>query len=184
MAFDWRFKVFAPEVDAIRKEGLLFAADVLSGAPKRWLSVLGPSGIGKTLMNRDIMRFLERHWTRIITRRHDDGSTSGRSPQIAHIIPSRDLDTFQAPRDFASNFDLVYVEDIGAGHGLDKGAGAVTKSRLAELLQLRTGKWTLLDANLYRGDVANQLDPRIASRLRRDGSVCIEIPDTVPDFNG
>jgi hypothetical protein len=181
--FPWRFKAHHPELEAVQREALLFAADVLAGRPKRWLSLLGPSGIGKTLTNTDLLCFLERHWTRIITRCHEDGSTSGRTPQIAHIIPARDLDTYTAARDYAA-FDLVYVEDIGAGQFGEKGAGAVVKSRLAELLQLRTGKWTLLDANLHRGEIAEQLDTRIASRLRRDGSVCLEISDAVPDFNG
>lgn len=182
-AFPWRFVAYHPELEAVQREALLFAADVLAGRPKRWLSLLGPSGIGKTLTNTDLLRFLERHWTRIVTRRHEDGSTSGRTPQMAHIVPARDLDTYTAARDYAA-FDLVYVEDIGSGQFSDKGAGAVIKSRLAELLQLRTGKWTLLDANMHRSEVSTQLDSRIASRLRRDGSVCLEISDEVADFNG
>ena len=48
-------------------------------------------------------------------------------------MPARDLDTYTAARDYAA-FDLVYVEDIGAGQFGEKGAGAVIKSRLAELL--------------------------------------------------
>ena len=111
-----------------------------------------------------------------------DGTRSGRTRQHAHLIPALHLDSFQAPRDYAA-FDLIYVEDLGSGAGLgDKGSGAVLRSRIAELLQLRTGKWTLACANLSRAEIAEKLDPRIASRLARDGSVFLEIPPEVPDF--
>jgi hypothetical protein len=58
----------------------------------------------------------------------------------------------------------------------------VLRSRIAELLQLRSGKWTLLCANLTIEEVASRLDGRIASRLRRDGSWLVKIGDEVPDF--
>jgi hypothetical protein len=98
------------------------------------------------------------------------------------LIPTLHLDHYQAPRDYAA-FDLIYLEDIGSGAGLgEKGSGAVLRSRIAELLQLRSGKWTLACANLSRAEIAEKLDPRIASRLGRDHSVFIEIPPDVPDF--
>ncbi|WP_395753794.1 hypothetical protein [Prosthecobacter sp.] len=89
-------------------------------------------------------------------------------PGEEHALPS-DLHDFRAARDYAK-YDVIYIEDIGSGATLDKGAGAVTCSRIAELLQLRSGQWTLLDANLYRREIETQIDGRIASRLKRDGS--------------
>ncbi len=100
---------------------------------------------------------------------------------MAHLIPAVDLEDFRAARDYAK-YDVIYIEDIGSGATMDKGAGAVLRNRIAELLQLRSNRWTLLDANLYRGEIEKQLDGRIASRLKRDGSWMIEIPDEVPDF--
>lgn len=144
--------------------------------PRRWLSLLGPSGVGKTHILKQALRFLETpgRW-KVKTR------TGERSPQVAHIIPAVDLTDYTAARDYAK-YDLIYIEDIGAGATQDKGAGAVTRSRIMELLQLRSGKWTMLDANLMRRDIASQLDGRIASRLKRDGSWMVEIPQEVPDF--
>lgn len=66
--------------------------------------------------------------------------------------------------------------------GTGAGAGAVTRSRIIELLQLRSQRWTMIDANLYRGQIATQLDARIASRLKRDASWLCEIPQEVPDY--
>jgi len=147
--------------------------------PRRWLSLLGPSGVGKTHVLRQALACLQSavgrgHWS-IPT------NTGWRGPQIAHIVPAVDLHDYRAARDY-SRYDLIYVEDIGSGAALDKGAGAVTRSRIAELLQLRSNRWTLLDANLYRKEIDSQIDGRIASRLKRDGSWMVEVPQAVPDY--
>lgn len=170
-----RYQIYHPLLAPIPAEAARFCDDVLSNRPPRWLSILGPSGIGKTFINRQICRRLG-DWWKVTT------ETGRRRPWIAEIVPASDLGDYKASRDYAKA-DLVFVEDIGAGSG-EKGPGAVTRSRIAELLQLRSGKWTLLDANLYRAEVAELIDPRIASRLKRDGSVLIELPADVPDFNG
>lgn len=174
-----RFEVFHPALVEMPAAAARFLDAILRPSERPfWLSYLGPSGVGKTLLCRQICALAARPgWWKIRTR---DGH---RGPWIAHIQPALDLQDWRAPSDFAKA-DLVYVEDIGSGVGLDRGAGSVLRGRIAELLQLRAGKWTLLDANLYRADIASQLDPRIASRLRRDGSVLIEIPATVPDYWG
>lgn len=160
----------------------IFCSAALNGQEPRWLSFLGPSGVGKTHLMKQVLKFLRAHWSLQVRNVWPDGSRSGRTRQFAHITPAIDLDTYQAAREYAENFDLVYIEDIGSGAG-DKGSGAVIAGRVAELLQLRSRKWTLCDANMNREQIAEKLDPRIASRLRRDHSVCIEISDQVPDFS-
>ena len=161
------------------KEADLFCSAVLSGASPRWLSALGPSGIGKTFLLRQVFRFLHLQgrdglW-KIPT------STGRRSPMVAHIQPGRDLTDWKSPKDYAQH-DLIYVEDIGAGAGLEKGAGAVLRGRIAELLQLRSNKFTLICANMTVGALADHFDGRIASRLGRDKSVTIQFPADTPDF--
>lgn len=152
-----------------------FCSAVLRREPlRRWLSVLGPSGVGKTLILKQALACIRQHW-RIKT------ATGWRGPEVAHVIPAEDLTDYRAARDYARH-DLVYVEDIAAGAAHDKGAGSVTRSRVMELLQLRSGKWTMLDANLYLTEIEERIDGRIASRLRRDGSWLMEIPREVPDY--
>lgn len=175
---NWNYETYhaglKPVLPAVRD----FCSAVLNREqPRRWLSLLGPSGVGKTHILKQALAFLEEpgRW-RVKT------TTGFRSPQVAHIIPAKDLTDYKAANDYA-RYDLIYIEDIGAGAAnADKGAGAVTRSRIMELLQLRSGKWTMLDANLMRRDIASQLDGRIASRLKRDGSWMVEIPQEVPDF--
>ena len=56
---------------------------------------------------------------------------------MAEAAAELDLADYRAPRDYAG-YDLIYIEDIGARTDLERGAGAVTRSRVAELLQLRS----------------------------------------------
>ncbi len=176
-AWPWKFEVYHPELRPVLAAVQAFCSAVLRREPpRRWLSLLGPSGVGKTHVLKQAFACLRAAW-RLPT------ATGWRGPQMAHLIPAIDLADYRAARDYAA-YDLIYIEDIGSGAALDKGAGAVTRSRVAELLQLRSAKWTMLDANLYRKEIDAQLDGRIASRLKRDGSWLVEVPPEVPDFWG
>lgn len=172
------FETYTEHHELMLKAARRFAYDVLSGNQARWLTFLGPSGIGKTHLLKQTLRFITRHWGKL---RVAEGRY--RTPQIAHIIPAEDLCDYRAPKDYA-RYDVVYIEDIGSGSGLDKGSGAVLRSRIAELLQLRSAKWTMLCSNLSREAVCSDLDGRIASRLQRDGSTLIQITNDVADYHG
>ncbi len=175
-AWDWRFEAYDPGLEPVLPAVKDFCASVLNKSEPKWITLLGPSGVGKTHILTRAFRFLARFMPYIPT------ATGRRIPQCAHIMPSTDLNDYKSPRDYAA-YDLIYIEDIGAGAGLDKGTGAVLRGRVAELMQLRAFKWTMCDANMYRSEIAERVDPRIASRLKRDGSFLIEIPPNVPDFN-
>lgn len=178
----WDYQTYHPSLLPIPKAVSEFCSAVLyRESPRRWISLLGPSGVGKTHILKQAMSCLKAAARAGVWKIQTPNGQRG--PEIAHIIPADDLQDYRAPRDYA-RFDLIYVEDIGSGSALDKGSGSVLRSRVAELLQLRSGKWTMLDANLYRGEIERQIDGRIASRLKRDGSWCVEIPQTVQDFWG
>jgi hypothetical protein len=179
-AWPWAFEVYHPGLQAVLPAVMAFCSAVIRREPpRRWLSLLGPSGVGKTHVLKQALACLSaaaaRGLWKITT------ATGQRSPELAHLVPTVDLDDFRAAQDYAK-YDLIYIEDIGSGATLERGAGAVTRSRVTELLQLRSNRWTLLDANLYRREIETQLDGRIASRLRRDGSWMVEVPKGVGDF--
>lgn len=177
----WEYQPYHNALSNVLPSVQEFVSAIVRKESPRWLSLLGPSGVGKTHILKQAMSSLRRA--------HSRGAwsirtpTGWRGPQMAHIIPAEDLNDYRAPRDYAK-YDVIYIEDIGSGGDMGKGSGNVLRSRISELLQLRSGKWTMLCANLYRGEIEAQLDGRIASRLKRDGSTCIEIPAEVPDFWG
>ncbi len=162
------FDVYHQGILGVMPAVLAFREAVLTKQTPRWLTLLGPSGVGKTMLLKKLFVELAE------TKRWDVCDS-------AHIIPGEDLKEWDAPMHYA-RCKLVYIEDIGSGATGDKGAAAVTRSRVAELLQLRTGKWTLLCANMSISGIAQNLDARIASRLKRDGSTVVEIPAEVPDY--
>jgi hypothetical protein len=179
-AWPWRFEVYHPGLSAVLPAVQAFCSAVIRREPpRRWLSLLGPSGVGKTHVLKQALACLHAASARGLWK--IPLPNGQRSPQVAHLVPAVDLNDFRAPRDYAV-YDLIYIEDIGSGAALDKGPGAVTRSRIAELLQLRSNRWTLLDANLYRGEIETLIDGRIASRLKRDGSWMVEVPQGVGDF--
>lgn len=161
---------------------LRFASDVLVKRRRPvtpyWLTVLGPSGVGKTLLLAQLFRKLANNTERWPIRTRDDGSE--RSADCAHVIPGQDLNDHKAPSYFG-RFDLLYIEDAGAMG--NRGAGAVINDRTTELLLYRPRKWTLIDSNLTLDEFAGNLDPRIVSRLKRDGSILIELSPEIPDYN-
>lgn len=182
LRWGWRFEEYHPSLRAVLPAVQRFCSDALNNRAPYWLTILGPSGVGKTFVLKQAYRYLRAGgdgWPIPIPYRKDG---SERRSTCEHVIPARDLEDYRAAREYAHP-DLVYVEDIGSGAGLEKGSGAVLKGRIAEMLQLRTGKWTMLDANMSRAEIADKIDPRIASRLKRDGSILIEIPADVPDFS-
>lgn len=180
MQWPWRFEVYHPGLRGVLPAVQAFCSAVVQREdPKRWLSLLGPSGVGKTHVLKQAMACLSSAYGRGLWKLPT--KTGFRGPQMAHLIPAVDLEDYKAARDYAK-YDVIYIEDIGSGATMDKGAGAVLRGRIAELLQLRSNRWTILDANLYRGEIEKQLDGRIASRLKRDGSWMVEISDEVPDF--
>jgi len=178
--YPWHYNVHHPAVAPVLPAVQRFVSDVLHARPpRRWLSLLGPSGIGKTYILRQAIACLDR--ARLSGAWKVPTPPGQRGPQIAHLIPAEDLQDWRAPRDYAK-YDVLYLEDIGSGSDLDAGSGRVLRGRIAELLQLRTGRWTMLCSNSTRPDIATTLDLRIASRLKRDESTCLELPQDVPDY--
>lgn len=65
---------------------------------------------------------------------------------------------------------LLVLDDVGAEYGSE-----VLRGKLFDLLDNRLDKWTVITTNLSAGEVAERLDARIASRLRRGNNVLVEV---------
>lgn len=141
-----------------------FAVDFLTRKdPARWLTILGPSGIGKTLIMGQLYRFLKKRRAR------------GHVYTTRHVQAGIDLADYEAPADYGK-MGLIYLEDFAAD------TNPVIYDRSVELLRYRPFRWTLIDCNLSLEELGQRC-PRVASRVLRDGSEVVEIPLSVPDYN-
>lgn len=164
-----------------------FISDIVNDQPPRWVSFLGKSGAGKTMLatwlNRQFKATLdwqinwpatERSKTptnqqgRIIRYRGDyvSWATLARQQREGEY---RILDD-------ACALSFLVIDDIGAEYGTD-----FINSKLYELLSRRENKWTVITGNLSLAEVASRIDARIASRMIRHGSVVVDV--NVTDYN-
>jgi len=142
-----------------------------------WLSLLGTSGAGKTMLAKII---------RTLFSRYVDGSIISETPQeikragggfirwrrLVEWVREGDYRAFEdVSRDF-----FVAVDDIGSEYPTD-----FTRAKLYEMFDASEGKWRVWTGNLSLEQIEQQFDPRIASRILRNNSVVVDVD--VPDFN-
>jgi DNA replication protein DnaC len=138
----------------------------------RWVSLVGKSGTGKTMLAKWAYRALQRskHW---VTRVDDEGDTTFAGmfvswPELADQLQAN------GGRDWMNEMKrcrILVLDDVG--QSVDK-TGFIT-GKLSILLSARVGKWTFITSNLSVGQIAERIDTRIASRLIRDGNVVVDI---------
>jgi DNA replication protein DnaC len=150
----------------------------------RWLTLSGVCGCGKTTLARMAFNAASEFnpgnsalWV------HSGDEYRERTRRPLNVWMH--ADTFAA-RLMGGEFDLpetlgqdylVVIDDIGASKDT---ANAFIASKLSRLAEVRLGKWTIFTTNLTHAEVAAQIDPRVASRMIRDGNIAIRI--TTPDF--
>ncbi len=171
-----------PQLVAARSEALEFcrAMEADQRCAGRWLSLLGPSGTGKTHLAKAVLKvFLaSTKWVAWVPQ-----------PGVVNTFRSHEWVDWRAASDefYSGRFSLVdvmseawllIVDDIGADHD----ARGLAASKLDRILNTRLGMWTVLTSNLSLAQIRERLDARIASRMLRGGSVVCEL-DGVPDFN-
>lgn len=148
--------------------------------PGRWLTFTGVPGCGKTMLARQIFDAAkacnpgEAHavWFGGFGYMTDRSRRPGRVWLTAvdfaeRIRAGRE---FSLPEDLATDY-LVVLDDLGATRD--------TTSYLAEaiyrLCNARIGKWTVFTSNLDATAISSQIDPRVTSRLIRDGNIAHRI---------
>lgn len=164
-----------------------FTLGMLCSRPPHWLSYLGTSGAGKTMLAKWIKGVFRQNldwqidWpateaTKTDSRPHGRIMRHRGGYQTWANV-ARDLRNGEY-RKFDDLCDLTFlvVDDIGAEHGSE-----FVNSKLYELCSRREQKWTVFTANLSLSDIEQRIDARIASRMIRHGSVVVDV--NVPDFN-
>lgn len=176
---DWKFDTFGePQLQKVLEAAQGFCNEIHSDLPARWLTILGSSGTGKSHLSKRIYKWVLDYGCRYT---HDSGARLCRSVKktdwrvAATNIRNGDWDFVEDLK----NCWFLFIDDIGAEH---TGGSGVVKSTLEAILDARMGKWTLQTANMSRQDIADQIDPRIASRMKRNGNVVVTTKGTIDYF--
>ncbi len=168
---DPRWPILKKAFDAV----LEFQWEINKAQPY-WITLCGPSGVGKTMLAKQAQRdFLMR--TRFLTK-----IVRGQLEGNGLIWVSwRELAPLIVNKQFGWLEDIckehyVIIDDLGTGNDPWKEVAAAAD----RIFDARLGKWTLITCNLFLDQVAEQMDVRIASRMQRGGNKVIEID--VPDY--
>lgn len=148
----------------------------------RWLSLVGSSGTGKTLAAKRITRAFSRHCEGLLdeVRLQKVGDRPLRKggflswPDCIECMLERD---YGFMRQACEDWFLV-LDDVGAEH---EKLRELSVSKLFSILNARQNKFTVLTCNFSLQQIAERMDPRIASRLIRHGGVVIDCSGA-PDF--
>lgn len=153
-ALGFRVEGLAPCVDAAHKAVQWWLNDILHGCKerRRWLTLFGRSGCGKSHLALAARGCLRAHGRRVqcwnwavLRERLLGGCCPGLMEQVQGL-------------------PVLLLDDVGAEYlGSDRAAG-VSASLLYRVLEARLGRWTLLTSNLAPAD---WVDVRITSRLYR-----------------
>lgn len=176
-----------PQLKTMRTAAEQFISDVIACGNPHWLSLLGTSGAGKTMLAKTIFRAFKQTMDWKINWPATEKTKTESDPYgriIRHrgdYIPWRRLAQLLRDGEYRIFDDLcalsfLVVDDIGAEYGTP-----FIDAKLYELCSRREGKWTVLTANLSLSDIERRIDARIASRMIRSDSVVVDV--NVPDFN-
>lgn len=143
----------------------------------RWLSLLGTSGAGKTMLSKFVWNWWCTQGRRCLcpvsgaeTWRH--GRWLSWKSFVENSKPSLPHEQWQDLREAW----LVIIDDFGSAHD----PSGYATDLLLGILQSRDKRWTLLTSNLS-AEAVQKRDGRIASRLIRHGSEVVDV--NVIDWN-
>lgn len=132
----------------------------------RWLSLLGKPGTGKTHLAKAIRETVPQIRPRLTCQ-------YWRWIDVVNRLRSGDYGILDHLK---MSVSVLILDDIGAEYKSEFSNGA-----LYDIMDYRIGKWTVITSNLLPADFAAAIDPRISSRLRREGSR-VAMVEHAPDY--
>lgn len=188
-----RFNTFHTLKDAqlirMKHEAASFLDDLLNDRSPRWLSLLGTSGAGKTMVAKIIAKTYrqEKHgeidWNATKATQneyHPHGRFiryRGGFINWGNAINSRMLKgDYEFLEDMCS-YPFFAIDDIASEYEKHR---ALSASKLYQVFESRLKKWTIITGNLSLEQIGVTLDSRIASRMIRDNGVVVDV--AVPDY--
>jgi DNA replication protein DnaC len=148
-----------------------FAGEINHGTP-RWLTLTGESGIGKTMLAREVFRhFMDYSRFEVSydrARNHITGNT-GQFCDWRSFCKDIRSGSFGRIDDLTDDH-FVVLDDIGTEHD----PNGFIASTLDRVCNSRLRKWTLITCNLSLEQIADRIHTRIADRMIRNGSEVFE----------
>lgn len=145
-----------PGVAEMERQAQLFLNDLAhrrGEAVPRWLTFSGCPGCGKTHLARRI-RDIAREQLGFTERSAQMWTVS----RVAEMLRGGDWGVL----DHLAGVPLLILDDLGAEYRSE-----LLTSKLYDLFNRRLGRWTVLTTNLTAQEIADRLDARLTSRLRR-----------------
>lgn len=153
-----------PELVKLVAQCQMWAHSLRNGLPAHWLTLIGPSGTGKTHCAKRLWEWASRR---------SDWSKA----QFLHspvywpefVQQLRAGNAFDLRTDM-KRWPVLFLDDVGA----ERDNSGFAAEELNTLLGCRTGRWTLITSNL---DIASlrHIDQRIGDRLVRGNNRCVGV---------
>ncbi len=150
-------------------ERLVIAAATLGlafkeGEHPRWLTMLGPSGVGKTHIGSRLWRSIgdKVDWTSAVY-----------FPKKIHwpsfVSELRGGDAYERFHDIM-DWPALFLDDVGA----ERDPNGFAAEQLNTLMDRRLGRWTIITSNLSLVQIA-KIDPRISDRMIRKPNIVVDV---------
>jgi DNA replication protein DnaC len=181
-----------PDLVAMKAAALDFCADIQARKPARWLTLVGPSGTGKSMLAYLITRFVAEQacWFKIqgpggdVPMKHQHYFASW--PVMTEEVKDGDFGTVKLLCESEEKWNgkrgatywFAVIDDIGQ---IEDASKPYLLSSLARIAEGRMGEWTVWTSNRSLAQIADTLNERIASRMIRGKNVVVE--NRCPDFN-
>lgn len=163
-----------PVLEVALEAAKIFCRDMASSdRPARWITLLGPSGVGKTMLMKCITRFFRTHLDYLLDERSEHMENhlrrGGFKPWLTALGEMQGGD-FTGLMHLKSDWFLA-LDDIGT----ERAGNDFGLTKLYEVLYARENLFTVITCNLPLDSIAERMDTRISSRLLRNNSMLVDV---------
>lgn len=147
-----------------------------------WLSLLGASGTGKTMLATMVMRFIRKNCL-IFTLKYGlnltEQAASFKWPETVRQLKQGQSDAIDFLCEKERKWDgerrctcaFAMIDDIGQ---VEDSRKSYLLAALGQIADARLKEWTIWTSNLTLAQIAENVDPRVSSRMIRGSNVVVE----------